>query len=511
MAFRYRRSRPPVAQPASEPVGSAGRVMARVAGDDRPATAAGGRSIRAAAGVRRRPPWEAGGLGGTGDRGEVGGRPGLSTAPPGAEPLGAAPRSAEGAARHGGHPARRGPPAPAVGAVPGDAPAEPGLAAGAGLAWDAPQPAMPAATMATGRWLVAARARAERPDLADQRGAPAGRARARCGTRTSSGAGGAIGTSESGALGHPRPPHRRRHRRGIGRVARVRPDERLDVRTSPPRATRSWPEQARSSCSSWAAPASAARSAPQASPTGPTGAGGTIPVLPGPARTNPAAASPNEPFLMRLWQKGEAPSPCRGWVRGVGDRNEPGASSPEPPVARRDPASHPGKPGRLDGSRPRTRWGRGMGQVVGVDISQAPLDVLCLASGRRLAAGNDAAGIRLLIDAAGHNTACLVVMEASGGDGRTAHRGLLAQGRAGCDRQPETGAPDCQSQRAPGQGRPAGGRDRPLRRGNSPDRRRPRSGPGRARRWARSWPAAASCWPRSPRVPSSSAICARPP
>ena len=31
----------------------------------------------------------------------------------------------------------------------------------------------------------------------------------------------------------------------------------------------------------------------------------------------------NEPCLTRLWQKGEAPSPCRGWVRGVGDRNEP--------------------------------------------------------------------------------------------------------------------------------------------------------------------------------------------
>ncbi len=327
MAFRYRRSRPPVAQPASEPVGSAGRVMARVAGDDRPATAAGGRSIRAAAGVRRRPPWEAGGLGGTGDRGEVGGRPGLSTAPPGAEPLGAAPRSAEGAARHGGHPARRGPPAPAVGAVPGDAP-EPGLAAGAGLAWDAPQPAMPAATMATGRWLVAARARAERPDLADQRGAPAGRARARCGTRTSSGAGGAIGTSESGALGHPRPPHRRRDRRGIGRVARVRPDERLDVRTSPPRATRSWPEQARSSCSSWAAPASAARSAPgltnrshRGGPSGCCRGRHERTQLP-PARTNP--------FLCGCGRRGRHPAPAGAGCAGseIGTNPGPAALSP---------------------------------------------------------------------------------------------------------------------------------------------------------------------------------------
>ena len=36
-----------------------------------------------------------------------------------------------------------------------------------------------------------------------------------------------------------------------------------------------------------------------------------------------AATLRNEPCLMRVWQKGEAPSPCRGWVRGVGDRNEP--------------------------------------------------------------------------------------------------------------------------------------------------------------------------------------------
>ena len=41
------------------------------------------------------------------------------------------------------------------------------------------------------------------------------------------------------------------------------------------------------------------------------------------AGSSSEATSPNEPCLMRLWQKGEAPTPCRGWVRGVGDRNEP--------------------------------------------------------------------------------------------------------------------------------------------------------------------------------------------
>ena len=34
-----------------------------------------------------------------------------------------------------------------------------------------------------------------------------------------------------------------------------------------------------------------------------------------------------------------------------------------------------------------------MDRVVGVDISKARLDVFCLASGRRLAVGNDAAGV----------------------------------------------------------------------------------------------------------------------
>ena len=34
-----------------------------------------------------------------------------------------------------------------------------------------------------------------------------------------------------------------------------------------------------------------------------------------------------------------------------------------------------------------------MEQVVGVDISKARLDVFCLASGRRCAVGNDAAGV----------------------------------------------------------------------------------------------------------------------
>ena len=67
-------------------------------------------------------------------------------------------------------------------------------------------------------------------------------------------------------------------------------------------------------------------------------------------------------------------------------------------------------------------------QVVGLDVSKAWLDGYWSGSGRRLRVSNDAAGIRLLIDAAGHDPACLVVMEASGGYERIAHRELVAQG-----------------------------------------------------------------------------------
>jgi hypothetical protein len=38
-----------------------------------------------------------------------------------------------------------------------------------------------------------------------------------------------------------------------------------------------------------------------------------------------------------------------------------------------------------------------MGRVIGIDVSQARLDVYCLEDGRRLAVGNDAAGIGTLV------------------------------------------------------------------------------------------------------------------
>ncbi len=66
-----------------------------------------------------------------------------------------------------------------------------------------------------------------------------------------------------------------------------------------------------------------------------------------------------------------------------------------------------------------------MKQVVGVDISKARLDV-CSASGRRLAVGNDAAGVAEL--AAWLEPDSLVVMEASGGYERLVHRLLAERG-----------------------------------------------------------------------------------
>ena len=67
-----------------------------------------------------------------------------------------------------------------------------------------------------------------------------------------------------------------------------------------------------------------------------------------------------------------------------------------------------------------------MDRVVGVDISKAQLDAFCLASGRRLAVANDAAGVAEL--AAWLQPGSLVVMEASGGYERLAHRLLLERG-----------------------------------------------------------------------------------
>jgi transposase len=67
-----------------------------------------------------------------------------------------------------------------------------------------------------------------------------------------------------------------------------------------------------------------------------------------------------------------------------------------------------------------------MDRIVGIDVSKARLDVYCLERRRRLAVGNDATGIERL--AAWLAPGSLVVMEASGGYERSAHRLLTARG-----------------------------------------------------------------------------------
>jgi transposase len=67
-----------------------------------------------------------------------------------------------------------------------------------------------------------------------------------------------------------------------------------------------------------------------------------------------------------------------------------------------------------------------MDKVVGVDVGKRQLDACDLGTGRRLAVANDGAGIARLAAWAGHGA--LVVMEASGGYERSAHRRLSERG-----------------------------------------------------------------------------------
>jgi transposase len=67
-----------------------------------------------------------------------------------------------------------------------------------------------------------------------------------------------------------------------------------------------------------------------------------------------------------------------------------------------------------------------MDRMVGVDVSKGQLDAYELGAGRRLTVGNDAVGIARLVAWASPGT--LVVMEASGGYERLAHRRLLEHG-----------------------------------------------------------------------------------
>jgi transposase len=69
-----------------------------------------------------------------------------------------------------------------------------------------------------------------------------------------------------------------------------------------------------------------------------------------------------------------------------------------------------------------------MERTIGIDISKARLDSYGLEDGRRLAVGNDAAGIAALADQLGLGVRDLVIMEASGGYERLPHRLLSERG-----------------------------------------------------------------------------------
>ena len=68
-----------------------------------------------------------------------------------------------------------------------------------------------------------------------------------------------------------------------------------------------------------------------------------------------------------------------------------------------------------------------MERVIGIDVSKTRLDVYRLEDGRRLAVGNDAAGIAALVEQLGLGAQDLLVMEASGGYERVAQRLLSAR------------------------------------------------------------------------------------
>ena len=80
-----------------------------------------------------------------------------------------------------------------------------------------------------------------------------------------------------------------------------------------------------------------------------------------------------------------------------------------------------------------------MDAIIGIDVGRGRPDAFRSSDGRRLAVGNDQAGVAELAGWGGEGAP--FVMEASGGHERAAHRGLLGRARpARVDRQRQAGA-----------------------------------------------------------------------
>ena len=102
-------------------------------------------------------------------------------------------------------------------------------------------------------------------------------------------------------------------------------------------------------------------------------------------------------------------------------------------------------------------------QIVGLDVSKAWLDGYAPATGRRFKVGNDPAGIDELLRSLDAPAGCLVVLEASGGYERTAHKALAARGVPAAIVNPSSAARSIRLRSSRRQG--AGGRVRDFARG----------------------------------------------
>ena len=160
--------------------------------------------------------------------------------------------------------------------------------------------------------------------------------------------------------------------------------------------------------------------APHAAVRSATRASGPRRARSGPRRRRrlPIDHNRTNPVLRECGMEVGRPPPARVSAR-VGDWNEPRAGARP---LEHDPARFLLQVRTVGRRKPADKVGTGMGRVIGIDVSQARLDVYGLEDGRRLAVGNDAAGISQLVGQLELGAGDLLVMEASGGYERAARR-----------------------------------------------------------------------------------------